>query len=120
MLGMFKQLVERWTKWLGDGDLEKLLRAHLVARGYLGETAQFQYLRLVAIQRPGWVQVYTFLVEAKESKEYEPQRLRLHGIVRQDERYSKTEIQLFAKQYERNALFEEWSEGLVKIRRPNL
>ena len=67
MLGWFSKLSQRWAGWISDSDLERSLRAHLSRRGYYGDTAKFISFRLVAIERPGWLQVYSFSVDAAKA-----------------------------------------------------
>lgn len=112
-----KQLTEKWANWLGDRDMELSLRRHLSENGFLGHAARFSQLRLVAVQRPGWLQVYTFIVEAhSQINDTDPQQ-KLFGIVRQDERYERCEIRLFSIQSERAKLLDEWSQDLIRLRR---
>jgi hypothetical protein len=70
----------------------------------------------VAIQRPGWLQILVFSAKARPASDGS-QPMTLAGIVRQDERYNRQEIRVFEHAGERNALFESWSEDLVKVRR---
>lgn len=111
----FQQLAEKWANWLGDRDLELALRKHLNEQGFYGDTAKLTQLRLVAVQRPGWLQVYTFVADTRSQLSDAPPQ-RLLGILRQDERYNRLEIRLFNSAPERNRLFEQWSEDLVRLR----
>lgn len=43
---------------------EKDLRQHLTGMGYVGRSAKITGLELVAIERPGWVQVFEFQMRA--------------------------------------------------------
>ena len=112
-----RQLAEKWTNWLGDRDLDLALRKHLNEQGFLGESAQFSQLRLVAVQRPGWLQVYTFTAQAKSRLNASDQQQSLFGIVRQDERFNRMEIRVFSVLGERTQLVEQWSDGLIRLRR---
>lgn len=91
------------------------MRGFLSEQGFCGDSAKFSNVRLAAIQRPGWQQIFVFKVDAKvrePAAEYGP----LFGLVRQDERYDRLEIRVFRAQQERNALFEEWSRDLIRVR----
>ena len=116
MLSILKGLADRWAGWLGDRDLEQAIRRQLTDDGYFGDSARLKDVRLVAVERPGWLQVLVFSAEAREATENSDYSL-LSGIVRQDERYNRLEIRIFQKRFERNELFESWSEGLVRLRR---
>jgi hypothetical protein len=118
MLSWLKNQITKWSQWVGDRDLELLLRAKLSGRGYLGDSAQFHYMRLVAIQRPGWLQVFSFNVTTRK-REGDESRL-VFGLLRQDERYRKTEIELFENAADRHRLFSDWSKDLVVSRRTSL
>ncbi|MEM8732587.1 MAG: hypothetical protein AAGG44_00090 [Planctomycetota bacterium] len=115
MWDFFGGLAKKWTSWIGDRDMELALRKHLDSQGFYGDTARFENLRLAAVQRPGWLQVFVFSVEVRERSERNSS-VQLHGIVRQDERYNKTDIRTFSAKYERNSLFSEWSEDLIRLR----
>ena len=71
---------------------ENDLRDHLTEIGYFPRSAMFLSLELTAIERPGWVQVFQFHVQAKKQhgdwEEY-------FGICRSDERSNAFEVQLF-------------------------
>ncbi len=113
---ILQRLADRWSNWLGDRDLELAIRKALNAEGYYGDLARVNDLRLVAIERPGWLQVLVFSAEARPAAEGSA-AITLAGIVRQDERYNRQEIRVFQRRYERNELFETWSQDLVKVRR---
>ncbi len=110
-----RQLVDNWASWLGDRDLEIALRKHLNEQGFFGDSAKFRQLRLMAVQRPGWLQVYTFTVEAMSQLNTSEQPQCLFGIVRQDERYNRLEISVFSNRSERSKLLDEWSEDLIRL-----
>ncbi len=77
---------------VGNKVTEKDLREYLTATGYYGRSAKFSRLKLVAVERPGWLQVFDFHVQAKttegEWKEH-------FGLCRTDERHDLFEVQLF-------------------------
>jgi hypothetical protein len=96
--------------------MEHAIRNALTRQGLRGSTAQFSYVRLVAIQRPGWLQVYSFDAVWEQTLS-EPGSLRgVFGLVRQDERFNRTEIQFFETAAARTVLLEQWSEGLIRLR----
>lgn len=115
MIAFLKHLAEKWQNWIGDRDLEMALRRHLDKEEFYGDSAQFRNMKLAAVQRPGWLQVFLFEVTAKSriGESY----VELFGIVRQDERFNKTEIKTFSRKFERSEIFQQWSEGLIKTRR---
>ena len=94
--------------------VEKDLRHYLSQHGYWPNSAEFSDLELAAIQRPGWVQVFTFEVKAKrESGEWD----QLHGVCRDDERYKQFDVELFETNRERDAILADWSTGLITLSR---
>lgn len=145
LLGFFKTLAGRWNNWVGDRDMELAIRAHLTGRGYYGDSATLRDVRLSAVQRPGWLQVFVFVAHAKQAENHFPEssdtfeeadsggvtpaesrtdpgldadgRRKLFGIVRQDERYNRTDIEVFVRRHERESLFANWSEDLIQLRR---
>lgn len=95
---------------------EKDLRDYLDQQGYYGRSARFLSLELAAIERPGWVQVFEFQVEAKQKDgEWEE----LFGVCRSDERRDLLEVQLFPDHEAfRNAVRQEKHEMLSTDREP--
>ena len=89
---------------------EKDIRDWLDRSGYYGRSARFDYVELHAIQRPGWLQIFRFACQAKTTDD---QWEYLFGIVRDDERYNKTDIEVFATDQQRSELLDEWSAGLI-------
>ncbi|MFK7736987.1 MAG: hypothetical protein AB8B50_13210 [Pirellulaceae bacterium] len=116
MIQFIKQLATKWSSWIGDRDLEVALRGHLDRQGFFGESAKFDGLRLAAVQRPGWLQVFVFRVEVRERGEASGERRELFGVLMQDERYNKLDVRTFKAKFERNALFQEWSADLIRLR----
>lgn len=103
----------RWRAYTGDRDLELAIRAALRQNGYKGGSAQILDTRLVAVQRPGWVQVYSFLIETLDEDD---RRWTLYGGCRQDER-KRTVIQFYQSESDRALKLGEWSRGLVTMHR---
>ncbi|GAB5403589.1 MAG: hypothetical protein Aurels2KO_18200 [Aureliella sp.] len=124
MLAFWKKLSEKWSNWVGDRDLEILLRSRLKNRGYRGDGARFESVRLVAIKRPGWVQVYSFQAIVRpmqvETDGDGGGEEKLYGLVRQDERGSRTDVEFFTDPAPRRRLFRDWSEGLITLRNERL
>ena len=99
---------------IGNKVVEKDLRDYLSKLGYYGRTAQFSNLKLVAVQRPGWLQVFSFDVRAKhESAGWTD----LHGACLDDERYKRFEVVLDEAAELRDVTISEWSQGLITNRR---
>lgn len=122
MLETLKQLRARWANWCGDYDMEMKIRRHLSANGYFGETARLKRVRLVAVQRPGWLQVFRFDVTARVAhpeREAEPdppaEYHDLFGLVREDARRG-TAVRLFDCEEKRVELYREWADGLIQLR----
>ncbi|MEM9827885.1 MAG: hypothetical protein AAF958_14945 [Planctomycetota bacterium] len=126
MLSLLKHLAKRWSDWVGDHETEVAIRRHLSDNGYFGKTAKIQNYRLVAVQRPGWVQVYQFDVRARVRPEnaseddvgpdtavYEER----FGLVKADTRGSKLRIRTFDDRQPREELLDEWAEDLLRLRR---
>ena len=60
MFELLGNLRKRWNDWCGDREMELAIRKHLTKNGFFGGTAKLQNVRLVAVQRPGWLQVFRF------------------------------------------------------------
>ncbi len=65
MIELLKNLQERWNDWCGDREMELAIRNHLTKNGFFGRTAKLKNVRLVAVQRPGWLQVFRFEAMAR-------------------------------------------------------
>lgn len=123
MIGWLKHLKACWDNWSGDRDMEMAIRKHLTQEGYFGRTAKVEKLRLVAVQRPGWLQVFRFeavarVREAADDERPDPdaQYRTLYGLVRDDFRHKISDIRVFDDQSERRSLFVRWSDGLICLR----
>ncbi len=106
-------LRERWRAYTGDRDLELAIRAALRSEGYLGNAARILDARLVAVQRPGWLQVYSFFVEAQDEQR-RPHAL--WGVARVDER-RRNDVALFGAERDRDERVGEWARGLTRMHR---
>ena len=123
MIGWLKHLKERWDNWTGDRDMELAIRQHLNQEGYFGGTAKVQQLKLVAVQRPGWLQIFRFEVIARVQAEIDDERpdpkaeyRTLYGLIRDDFRSNVSDIRVFTEEDERRNLFSRWSVGLICLR----
>ena len=88
MFQFLRTIAHRWASWVGDRDLEIALRKRLESEQFYGDSAAFENFRLVAIQRPAWLQVFGFSAKAKSKSSNE--FVQLYGLVRQDERSNRT------------------------------
>lgn len=122
MAGFFQSLAEKWNNWVGDRDMEVAIRKHLTKKGYFGGSVKLRNVRLVAVQRPGWLQVYRFEATARLSSpaadgpEEEARYEELYGLVQDDARKSLTKVEVFHNPVERRALFRRWSQDLIQLR----
>lgn len=122
MFPFFKQLRTKWDDWVGDREMELKIRRHLSDHGYFGSTARFRAVRLVAVQRPGWVQVFRFEVTARvnpgetEGADPEPVYHDLFGLVQDDARKDRCHVRVFSDEKQRSELFTHWSDGLICLR----
>lgn len=121
MIGWLKHLRQRWNDWCGDRDMEITIRRHLTENGFYGGTAKLRNVRLVAVQRPGWLQVFRFEVTARvrpaqgdvDSPGSQPQYRELFGLVRDDIRDNTNSVRVFEDAQQRRELFARWSEDLI-------
>lgn len=75
-MNWWQHLRKKWDDWCGDHEMEMSIRGHLTRNGYFGHTAKFEAVRLVAVQRPGWLQVYRFEVTARVNPGHVPTETR--------------------------------------------
>ncbi|MEO1523974.1 MAG: hypothetical protein AAFX06_00990 [Planctomycetota bacterium] len=122
MQAFFRSLAEKWNNWVGDKDMEVAIRKHLTQNGYYGGSVKLRNIRLVAVQRPGWLQVFRFEATAKiqtaetDGPDEEPRYEELYGLVRDDARKSLTKVEVFRNPAERRSLYRKWSEDLIQLR----
>ena len=104
---------------------EKDLRAWLDKNGFYGNSAQIKELELHAIQRPGWLQIFSFQVKAKSRYEIDVTEGDndpwgdFFGVVRDDERRkgdNKTQVELFPELQQQQEKLHQWSDGLIRRR----
>lgn len=122
MLTLLKSLQKRWNDWCGDHEMELAIRKHLSQNGYYGNTVKLQNVRLVAVERPGWLQVFRFEATARqqaaETDGPEPDAVydNLYGLVREDIRHKMTSVRVFHDPRERRELYLRWSKDLIQLR----
>lgn len=113
---MLNGLLARWRDWTGDKLLERAIRNELRARGYAASSASIRDVRLAAIERPGWVQVYRFRVETSVHHENPHKRREalLFGVSRDDGRKSRIAVVLSEDEGEYQQQLDSWSDGLIR------
>ncbi|MFK7820053.1 MAG: hypothetical protein AB8G99_15135 [Planctomycetaceae bacterium] len=99
---------------IGNKVIEKDLRDHLQKVGYYGRSAEFSRLELVAVKRPGWLQVFSFEVRAKQQ---EGDWVELFGTCRDDERTKQFDVLLTLESSERDERLAEFADGLITLQR---
>lgn len=102
-------LAEFLDRWVGYRVTEKEILDWMKGQGYSTSADKLSQVQLYALQRPGWVQVFRFHVEASDKR---GPRV-YYGALRSDERYGEPEIKLFENQWERAHQLQEWSVGLI-------
>ena len=121
-MAFLSNLRRRWDDWCGDREMEQRIRRHLSEHGYYGNTATLRRVRLSAVARPGWVQVYQFSANARvrppetDAADPPPVYAELYGVIRDDARGGQTKLRVFQSEPERRELFDRWSEGLIRTR----
>ena len=124
MLAFLKHLRKRWEDWCGDHEMETTIRKHLTQNGFFGGTARLRNVRLVAVQRPGWLQVFRFdaTVRVKPENEEvdgvvpEAEYREVFGLVKDDIRHKVNTVRVFEEEEQRVELFARWSDGLICLR----
>ena len=112
---MLKSFLQRWRDWTGDKHLDRAIRAELRRLGYASHTAKTRSVRLTAIQRPGWVQVYRFGVDTtRPTDEDTPETITLLGAARDDGRRSGIDVLLTDNPRLLHQRLEAWCEGLIR------
>lgn len=104
----FELIRKRWADWVGDRDMQIKILAALRKRGLDSRTTAIEQVCLVAIERPGWVQIYAF--ECADSQ------LRVFGLARMDER-NVDHIELFEERTPRDDAIRTLAEGMILHRR---
>jgi hypothetical protein len=109
---MLRYLLDKWQNWIGDSSLELAIRKELVRQGFPRQASRILDARMVAIQRPGWVQVWRFRVDTKQAGE----RVTLFGAARDDGR-TGTKVLISTQLDVVEQQIHKWSEGLILRRR---
>ena len=95
---------------------EKDVRAWMDKNGFYGGSAEIHRLELHAIERPGWLQIFSFEARVKSRKDSEHPWRELYGVVKDDERRrgaNKTKVELFGSIEQQTEKLEQWSQGLI-------
>ena len=100
---------------------EKDVRAWMDRNGFYGTSADIRDLELYAIERPGWLQVFSFQarVKSREGSEGETSEApwsEMFGVVKDDERRrgdDKTQVELFLSAQQQADKLQQWSQGLI-------
>ena len=111
-----KRLAAWWDGWVGDRDLEIAIRGAINDLGLRGGSARLSNVRLVAVQRPGWRQIFCFDAAVNVGTIDVPSLRSYYGLLLQDERYRKTDIRVFEVPIERLELLDQWAEGMLRLR----
>lgn len=103
--------------------MEITIRMYLNDNGYFGNTAKLRNVRMVAVQRPGWLQVFRFEATARvrqdiseDAPDPQAEYRELFGLVRDDIRHSVNTVRVFEDESQRRELFARWSEDLICLR----
>ncbi|MCC9602728.1 hypothetical protein LOC67_19435 [Stieleria sp. JC731] len=122
MRALLKYFADLWNNWTGDREMELAIRKYLNSNGYFGSSMKLQNVRLVAVQRPGWLQIYRFEAVARvelpasDGPEPEPVYHQLYGLVKDDIRHKILVVRAFESSLQRRKLYREWAEDLIELR----
>lgn len=124
MIALIKHLRQRWEDWCGDHEMELAIRKHLTENGFFGGTAKLRNVRLVAVQRPGWLQVFRFeatvrvrpVGDSDSAPDPNAEYREVFGLVRDDIRHKINTVRVFDEEGQRRELFARWSEDLICLR----
>ncbi|MEM6798935.1 MAG: hypothetical protein AAF589_05425 [Planctomycetota bacterium] len=111
--GMLRELLRQWADWTGDELLTRAIRRELRQQKLAVHAAKIRDVRLVAIERPGWVQVRRFRVETTDGDRLP---IVLQGLARDDGRKQGIDVLLTTSSAELKARLDAWSEGLIRRR----
>ncbi len=101
---------------------ERLLRNFLAADGWERDSIRIAELDLAAVERPGWVQFFLFVVRARRDvplvdvDDLEPPVETIHGVLRDDGR-GRLEIRLVEDADARERELADWSEKPLRQQR---
>ena len=111
--------------------MEVAIRRSLTSDGFYGNGAKLKNVRLVAVQRPGWLQVYRFEARVRvkpdganetetdihdSQPDAEPEYQELLGLVRNDARTSGHDVRVFIDENDRRQVFADWSDEMICLR----
>lgn len=94
---------------LKNGVMQTQIKKYLKTQGYRSGKFQISEVELVAIQRPGWKQIFRFVVTSQDD---EGNPMRAVGIANDDERFG-CEYVLTKSVLEYHTLLEKWGEGMI-------
>jgi hypothetical protein len=103
-------LVSTFHHYVRNGVTEREILEWLKARNYSTDAKRLANVQLFAIQRPGWLQVFRFEVEVRDSEGH-PEKL--FGALRSDERFGDPTICVFETSSERDDQLHVWSQGMI-------
>lgn len=121
------RLRERWQNWCGDREMELAIRQHLGKRGFYGGAAKLRNVRVIAIERPGWLQIYRFEAAVRrvrdsveDAEDYaaadeRPEEVLIYGLVVDDGRKG-SEVHTFMNARDRYLFFSERAAGMIQLR----
>ncbi len=111
------------SRVIGNRVTEKDVRSWMERNGIYGNSAEIRELELHAVQRPGWLQIFSFHARIKRREQSDHPWQEVYGVVKDDERRqgtNKTQVELFATVEQQSIKLEKWSQGLiVRGNRPN-
>ena len=108
---MLKAILKRWSDWTGDEHLTRAIRNELRSKKLAVHAAEIREVRLVAIERPGWVQVRRFHVDTLT---VDKKPVTLLGLARDDGRKNKIDVMLTTSRSEFTTQLDDWSDGLIR------
>lgn len=108
---MLKRLACWWNDYLGNHELEQAIRDQLRRDGFRPHALKLRDVKLVAIERPGWVQIWQFRAETKTVG---GQHVILHGAACDDGRRSGSEVHLSDSLEEIESQIDAWSIGFIR------
>jgi len=95
---------------------EKDVRSWMDQNGFYGSSADIRQLELHAVQRPGWLQIFSFQTRVKSRQQSDQPWQEMYGVVNDDERRrggAKTQVELFPTAQQQAAKLDQWSDGLI-------
>jgi len=94
---------------LPNGGIERQIRRFMKDKGYGASRYDLRELDLVAVERPGWKQIFRFELDLRP-----PHGDPVHKIgIAYDDHRSHCEIQLLDNESEYRQRLSEWGEGMI-------